>query len=153
MGAPLIVILLFLKKYVGYNMYKSAQEYGMFEQAAQIFEYLITLSFICSIHLIYMCLGFPRVYRRLLEGLNKSILSPSSKQVVRHKLKDAMRFPNTALTALSENETISFLTEYANQVTTSASKKVPPFVITFSKLVIKQTPFGSILDYVNRFKK
>ena len=30
MGAPLVVLFLFIKKYVAYNIYKSAKEYGNF---------------------------------------------------------------------------------------------------------------------------
>jgi hypothetical protein len=97
--------------------------------------------------------GFPRVYRRLLEGLNNSPISPSNKRIVRGRLKDAMRFPDTAMTVLSQNETIDFLTSYANQISTSMSNKLPPFFLIFAKMVAKQTPFGSILDYAKRFKE
>lgn len=155
MGAPLIVILLFLKKYVSYSAYMSAKEYGKLHfmlrnQFADIFL-MFSHEFTLLTHSPY--LGFPKVYKRLLEGLNKSSLSPSSRVIVRDGIKSAMRFPDTAATVLVKNETIGFLTNYANQVSTSASNKLPPFFVTFAKMIVKKTPFGSVMDYFNDLQK
>ncbi len=127
MGAPLIVIFLFLKKYVVYNLYQTANSYG-----------------------------YHRVYRRLLESLrdNKKLnFSHESNRRIKAAIKEAIRFPTTAMDVIVRPEVVEFLNKSIDYISQTSNNKLPTFMVTFASLLVKQTPFGSVLDFLNSKKK
>ena len=62
MGPPLIILFLFLKKYVAYNIYQAATSYG-----------------------------YPRIYRRLLEGLRDNSYSLAFSKEKKDLVKSALK--------------------------------------------------------------
>ena len=64
-----------------------------------------------------------------------------------------MRFPSLALSTVYNSQIVEFISTYSNTIINSTSSNLPPFFQIFAKLLIKQTPFGSILDHLNKNKK
>ena len=73
--------------------------------------------------------------------------------MVRRTIKQSMRFPNTAMNALTQSDTADFIGKYANLISKSAKANLPPFLITTANLFMMQTPFGSVIDYLNNNSK
>ena len=73
--------------------------------------------------------------------------------MVRRTVKQAIRFPSTAMNALTESDTVDFINKYVKLVSNSAKANLPPAILTIANLLVLQTPFGSLIDYLNSSKK
>ena len=98
----------------------------------------------------YIYTGFPRVYRHLVQGVKSTNISKDKQLIVRNTIKEAIRFPDTALTTLRQSDTLDFIVHYTESIVASASTKVPPFFLIFGRLMLKKTPFGSVIDFMKK---
>lgn len=81
---------------------------------------------------VIVILGYPRIYRRLLEGLRKSNVGPEDKKIVRMTLKESLRFPTTAHRIFKSSETLKFLHFYKDNVLKNAGS-APDFFVSLAK--------------------
>lgn len=88
--------------------------------------------------------GFPRVYRRLLEGIRKVNLPAAQAAVVKQSIKASIRAPSTAYTTLQQAEIIDFVSKYANYAIQASG--VPDFIVTAAKIFVKKSTAGKIFD-------
>jgi hypothetical protein len=89
-------------------------------------------------------IGFPKMYRRLREGIKSSNLTKENEVAFSNIIKQAIRFPDTAQSMLANTEFMAFVVKYNEKIMDQAN--VPPFFLTAAKLLFKQTPFGSVFD-------
>ncbi len=54
--------------------------------------------------------------------------------------------------ALSRTEAIDFIHRYVEIVQSKANQSLPPFFLTAAGLLMKHTPFGSVMDFLNEAK-
>jgi hypothetical protein len=93
--------------------------------------------------------GFPRLYRRLAEGVRTHVPS-SQQQGVRTALKKSFRFPKQAATLLSDSRGIKFLQHFGEDVL--ASNNMPPFMRSLAKLIVANSPFSTVLNWIHKLR-
>ena len=83
--------------------------------------------------------GFPRVYRRLAEGI-RDIVPVSEQAAVRSAIKNSMRFPNTAVNLVENSNVVNFITKYCKIVIDKSPYNLPPFFLSLAKQVVAENP-------------
>mmetsp|Transcript_8619 Transcript_8619/g.14614 ORF Transcript_8619/g.14614 Transcript_8619/m.14614 type:complete len:126 (+) Transcript_8619:186-563(+) len=123
MGLPLFAVAVLVKKIVGVGLYQSAKRYG-----------------------------FPRTYRRLIEGIKATNLPKEQELLVRYAIKQSMRFPSRAHEFLSQSEVASFLISNGENILNQ--RNMPQFFKTLSSIVSQPILFGSsALDLLRKSLK
>jgi hypothetical protein len=80
-------------------------------------------------------------------------LDPSQSRQIKEGIKSSIRFPATAITFLSNSNTVIFLNRFLDEALTNSGfkSKVPPFVVDALKYLVKTTtPVGKVLDTMDR---
>ena len=85
--------------------------------------------------------GFPRVYRRIIEGIRNTV--PVENQAsIRSKVRTAMRLPNKAYPLLKDSGMIDFVNKYSDLIVKNSPISVPPFMYDAATMVQKLSGFG-----------
>ena len=82
-----------------------------------------------------------------MEGLKKSGAGQEDQKIVRHTLKEAMRFPTTAHKILQSSETLAFL-RYYKDTTLANTSPVPEFVAGVINTI--ESTAGGLFSYALR---
>jgi hypothetical protein len=128
MVAPWVVVPVILAKKVA--VFYAAKTYGKqdggrFPTAAVIYVVFCVMK------------GFPRVYRRLVEGM-KILNIPKSQQVtIKSGIKLAMRQPTQALNVIARPEIKEFAEAYSQYSKKAA--EIPDFMVKLSLEMVKQS--------------
>lgn len=113
---PQIIAALVLKKFVAYRVYAAVEAYGV-----------------------------PRVYRRLLEGMNAVNIPAKEQLIIRSHLKAGIRVPATWYRHLTK-ETIAFAEKFADHLRSPQSAAYyPQFFLTAADMFNKDKTLGRTL--------
>jgi hypothetical protein len=101
--------------------------------------------------------GYPRIYRRLLEGLKLiSINNINNNQriLLKQHMKSTIRTPSNIYNIVSNHEVTEFMSRYiALLLQHEKIRNVPPFMITLAKIIAKRTTLGKYVDLVEKTLK
>ena len=97
-----------------------------------------------------LSVGFPRTYRRIIEGIRATNISREQERNIRNAIKMSFRFPITAPKQLLQSDVASFIVK--NGVTILSNKNMPGFFQTIADVVSQPISSGSsFVDLVKRY--
>ena len=94
--------------------------------------------------------GYPRIYRRLLEGMKIINIPVEQRKPIKITIKESIRFPSTAYNVITSSETSNFLLKYLEYTNSHINANIPPFFLIIAKILAKKTPIGRILDLLEK---
>jgi hypothetical protein len=97
--------------------------------------------------------GFPKIYRRLLEGLKYLNMSNEHKKVVSSNLKYSIRYPSKAYSLLTETHTATFIVHFFENLSRVFPSNTPAIFLNMKDILYENTPFGKIIDLFKNKKQ
>ena len=96
--------------------------------------------------------GYNHAYRRVLEGMIKLGINKPERLRIQTQLKKGIRAPRDAYDVVTSPEVSAFITKYSEFLLkqVNVNVNVPPFFIVIAKILVKRTPMGKIVDFINK---
>jgi len=96
--------------------------------------------------------GFPRLYRRLAEGVKYTM--PTEQQgPVLSAIKTSMRSPRLAFTLINNSGFVEFAEKYSQLIVEKSPVKVPPFMKSIAEVLIKDSGVGKVWSFLSSSAK
>lgn len=96
--------------------------------------------------------GFPLVYRRLAEGVKRTM--PVEQQArVRNAIKASMRSPKEVFSLINDSGVIEFIEKYSRLIVEKSPVSVPPFMVTLAESFVKDSLPGRIWGFLSNSSK
>ncbi len=97
--------------------------------------------------------GFPRLYRRLLEGMKVFNISKTHQKTIQEHLKDGIRFPTKAHHILTDKATREYLIQYFDSfdLISQQGTVIPEIMHNIREILHYKIPlFGKIIDILKK---